>query len=98
MKKVIHIFNILLITILVYFCTSAFYKITKSILGQKLNSPVSHAYNKQHDKKLKPLAKYKTIIDRNLFNINKQSDQINSLPDTENLPDYKVRGEVADEK
>jgi len=92
MRKIIHIFNILLITILVYFCISAFYKITKSIFGQKLNSPVSHAYNKQpYYKKVKPLAKYKTIIDRNLFNINKQSDQINSLPDTENLPETDLK-------
>ncbi len=92
MKKIIHIFNILLITILVYFCTSAFYKITKSIFGQKLNCPVSHAYNKQQqDQKLKPLTDYKTIIDRNLFNTNKHSDQINNLPDTENLPETDLK-------
>jgi len=92
MTKFFHISNILLITILLYFCTSAFYKITKSIFGQHVQFHTSHAYEpKQHNKQLKPLSLYNAIGNRNLFNIAGNSSKITPLLDTDNLPETSLK-------
>lgn len=92
MTKFFHISNILLITILLYFCTSSFYKIAKSIFGQHVQSHTSHAYEpKQHNKQLKPLSQYDAIGNRNLFNTAGNSTKITPLPDTDNLPETSLK-------
>jgi len=92
MNKFFHISNILLITILLYFCTSAFYKISKSIFGQHVQSHSSHAYGpKQYNKQLKPLSQYDAISNRNLFNTAGHSSKINPLPDTDSLPETSLK-------
>jgi general secretion pathway protein C len=92
MTNFFNICNILLITILLYFCTGAFYKITKSIFGQHIQSHASHTYGpKQYSKQLKPMSRYDAITDRNLFNTAGNSSQISVLPDTDNLPETSLK-------
>ena len=92
MKKFFIIFNLFLITTLSYFGTSFFYKITMSIFGRPATPQVSHAHvNNQYAGPAKPLSQYDTIANRNLFNIPSQSDKTASVPDTDNLPDTKLK-------
>ena len=92
MNKFFIIFNLFLITTLSYFGTSFFYKITMSVFGQPAKHQISHAHgNNKYTKPVKPLSQYDTIANRNLFNTPSQSRKTEPVPDTDHLPDTKLK-------
>ena len=62
------------------------------MFGQYTQAQVSHAYgNKKYNSAVKPLPEYDIIANRNLFNIPSHEKKIAPLPDTDNLPETKLK-------
>lgn len=103
MKRYFVVLNILLITAIVYFCVSAFYRLTAARLD------TDHIYKADHkplpapaERPIRPLPEYQLIAERNLFKTQKESGRPTDMVDIEKLKPtelkLKLMGTVAGAK
>lgn len=103
MKRYFTIFNILLITVAVYFSVKTFYKITTAQLDDVHPAgDASKALSSAKDESFRPLSDYDPIVERNLFNTKSGTGQRPEPVDLENLQptslNLKLLGTVTGDK
>ena len=103
MKKHLTIFNMLLVTAVVYFGVSAFYKLATARLDTDSLYTVDHKPEPASaERPIHPLSDYQRIVDRNLFNTKKENGPKSDMVDIEKLKPtelkLKLLGTVAGDK